>query len=49
VWSDGQYVRRGRTLTVVYRMTEPGSSGAPIVPAQPMVNPMQVSVHLSHC
>jgi hypothetical protein len=49
VWSDGQFVPRGRTVTIVYRMTEPASSASPVVPAQPMVNPMQVTVHTSHC
>ncbi len=49
VWSDGRYVRRGQTLTIVYRLVEPSSSAQPIVPAQPMVNPMQVSVTRNRC
>jgi hypothetical protein len=49
VWSDGQFVPRGRTVTIVYRMTEPASSASPVVPAQPMVNPMTVTTHTSHC
>jgi hypothetical protein len=49
VWSDGQYVRRGQTLTIVYQLVEPSSSAQPIIPPQPMVNPMQVSVTRGQC
>jgi uncharacterized protein DUF4012 len=49
VFSDGEYVPRGKTITIVYHLIEPAGSGAPIVPAQPMVNPMTVTVHDAHC
>jgi hypothetical protein len=49
VWSDGEFVPLGKTLTLVYRMVEPAGVGAPIIPAQPMVNPMAVSVHDAAC
>jgi hypothetical protein len=36
-------------VTLVYHITEPAGSGSPIVPAQPMVNPMAVTVHDEAC
>lgn len=49
VWSDGQFVRRGHTLMIVYHLTERVSAVAPDVPAQPMVNPMDVTVRSVAC
>jgi hypothetical protein len=49
VWSDGEYVARGKTTTIVYHLTEPAGTDAPLVPAQPMVNPMTVTVHDAVC
>ena len=49
VWSDGEFVPRNKTLTIVYRIREPAGSGVPLVPAQPMVNPMTVTVHDQPC
>lgn len=49
VFSDGRYIPRGGTVTIVYRLTEPASTATPIVPAQPMVNPMKVTVHQEAC
>lgn len=40
---------RGATQTVVLTLREPQGSGSPIVIAQPMVNPLAVSVEDAHC
>ena len=40
---------RGSTQTVVLRLREPAGSGSPIVLAQPMVNPLAVTLDDAHC
>jgi hypothetical protein len=40
---------RGTTRTVVFHLTEPAGSGAPIVLRQPLVQPLQVSVEDAQC
>jgi hypothetical protein len=49
VWTEATFVPPGKTVTIIYHTVEPAGSGAPVVPAQPMVNPMTVRVHDAPC
>jgi hypothetical protein len=40
---------RGSTRTVVFHLTEPAGSGAPVVLRQPLVRPLRVSLEDSRC
>lgn len=42
-------VPRGRTTTVTLSLTEPVGTGSPIVLRQPLVRPLQVTLHDQHC
>jgi hypothetical protein len=40
---------RGTTTTVVFHLTEPAGSGAPIVLRQPLVQPLRVTLEDARC
>lgn len=42
-------IPRGKTVEVVYQLTEPASPGDPVVPIQPLVDEPAISVDLPRC
>ncbi|WP_433613705.1 DUF4012 domain-containing protein [Prescottella agglutinans] len=42
-------IPQGKTVEVVYQLTEPTASGAPVVPIQPLVDSPSVETHVPAC
>ena len=49
VWTFPLVVDQGKRRTVVLELLEPGSSSAPVVPVQPLVQPARVSTSAAAC